>query len=159
MMGRLNHRWFEGRRCGIARKLATEGADVVITYTGNHAAAGKTVAAIAAEGVRGEAIFANASDRDAVDAAINKAAASLGGIDILVHNAGIAEIPSVVQRYAAWQHDLNHTGPVVAASPGSRRLCRRSEQNWTLVTRLPNHADRDEFHWLRRTHGNRCLPG
>lgn len=81
----------------IARRLAADGADVVITYAGNREAADATVAAIVAEGVKGEAIQADAADGAAVKAAIDKAAASLGGIDILVHNAGIGGFAGIDQ--------------------------------------------------------------
>lgn len=84
-----------GIGAATAKKLAQAGAHVVITYAGNGTAADKTVTAIVAEGVRSEAIRADAADGKAVRAAIDRAAATLGGIDILVHNAGIIEIASV----------------------------------------------------------------
>ncbi len=80
-----------GIGAGIARRLAADGADVVITFAGNHAAADEVVAAIAASGRTGHAIQADGGDPLAVRAAIDEAAAKLGGIDILVHNAGTAE--------------------------------------------------------------------
>jgi 3-oxoacyl-[acyl-carrier protein] reductase len=81
-----------GIGAAIARRLAADGADVVITYAGNHEGANASVAAIEAEGVKGKAIQADAADADAVKRAVDEAAAALGGIDILVHNAGVAEI-------------------------------------------------------------------
>jgi len=79
-----------GIGAAIAKRLAAEGADVVITYAGNHEGAQASVAAIEAEGMRGKAIQADAADADAVKRAVDEAAAALGGIDILVHNAGVA---------------------------------------------------------------------
>ncbi|WP_066800262.1 SDR family NAD(P)-dependent oxidoreductase [Sphingomonas soli] len=78
-----------GIGAAIARRLAADGADVVITYAGNSEAATASVAAIEAEGVKGKAIQADAADPDAVKRAVDEAAAELGGIDILVHNAGV----------------------------------------------------------------------
>lgn len=78
-----------GIGAAIARRLAAEGADVVITFAGNHDAANQTVAAITAAGRTGHAVQADASDPVAQAAAIDQAAATLGGIDILVHNAGV----------------------------------------------------------------------
>ena len=78
-----------GIGAAIAKRLAADGADVVITYAGNSEAAHASVAAIEAEGVKGKAIQADAGDAEAVKRAVDDAAATLGGIDILVHNAGI----------------------------------------------------------------------
>ena len=78
-----------GIGAAIARRLAAEGADVVITFAGNHDAANQTVAAISAAGRTGHAIQADAGDAAAQAAAIQQAAERLGGVDILVHNAGV----------------------------------------------------------------------
>lgn len=79
-----------GIGAAIAKRLAADGADVVITYAGNREGADATVAAITAEGVKGKAIQADAADRAAVERSVAEAAEALGGIDILVHNAGVA---------------------------------------------------------------------
>lgn len=87
-----------GIGAAIAKRLAAEGADVVITYAGNREAAETTVAAVAAAGVKGKALQADAADPAAVKAAVDEAAATLGGIDILVHNAGVAGFAGVDQE-------------------------------------------------------------
>ncbi|VXC99451.1 SDR family NAD(P)-dependent oxidoreductase [Sphingomonas sp. 8AM] len=80
-----------GIGAAIARRLAADGATVAITYAGNKAAADATVAAIQGAGGTAFAFQADAADPASQRAGIEKAAAALGGIDILVHNAGIAE--------------------------------------------------------------------
>src|SRR6478735_8462051 len=79
----------------IAKRLAADGAAVAITYAGNKAAADATVAAI--EGADGTAFAfqADAADPASQRAGFEQAASALGGIDILVHNAGIAELLAV----------------------------------------------------------------
>lgn len=84
-----------GIGAAIARRLAADGADVVITFAGNQDAANKSVAAITATGRSGHAIQADAADPKAQRAAIAAAVGKLGGLDILVHNAGIAEFGSI----------------------------------------------------------------
>jgi len=86
-----------GIGAAIAKRLAREGADVVITYAGNKAAAGETVAAIEAEGRKALAIRADASDMAATRAAVDQAAAFLAGLDILVHNAGVLDLAPLGQ--------------------------------------------------------------
>lgn len=87
-----------GIGAAIARRLAADGADVAITYAGNEAAATEVVAAIDAGGVRGFAFQADASDTEAQAAAVGKAADALGGLDILVHNAGLGEFESAADQ-------------------------------------------------------------
>lgn len=86
-----------GIGAAIARRLAADGADVVITYAGNQDAANQTVTAIAAAGRTGHAIQADSADAAAQRAAIREAAEKLGGLDILVHNAGVADFGSIEQ--------------------------------------------------------------
>jgi 3-oxoacyl-[acyl-carrier protein] reductase len=81
----------------IAKRLAAEGAEVAITYAGNKAAADATVAAIEAAGGRAISFQADAGDGDSQRAGIASAAAALGGIDILVHNAGVTNIAPIDQ--------------------------------------------------------------
>ena len=84
-----------GIGAAIAQRLAEDGADVIITYAGNHEAAQASVAAIEAQGVKGKAIQADAADSAAVTDAIDAAGAELGGIDILVHNAGVGHFGAI----------------------------------------------------------------
>ena len=79
----------------IARRLAADGADVAITYAGNKTAADATVAAIEQAGGKAVAIQANAADDASQRAGIAAAVEALGRIDILVHNAGVAEFATV----------------------------------------------------------------
>lgn len=72
---------------GIARRLAEEGAVVVINDI-DESNAEETVSSIESDG--GEAIIgiADVTDYDAVETMISKTVDELGGVDVLVNNAG-----------------------------------------------------------------------
>jgi len=79
-----------GIGAGIARRLATDGAAVAITYTKGADAAAKVVAAIEKAGGKALAIQADGTDAKAVRSAVDQTVATLGRLDILVNNAGTA---------------------------------------------------------------------
>ena len=78
----------------MAKRFARDGANVVVAAksTAPHAhlpgTIGDTVAAVEAEGGRGLAIALDVRDAAAIEAAIARAVAHFGGLDVLVHNAG-----------------------------------------------------------------------
>jgi 3-oxoacyl-[acyl-carrier protein] reductase len=79
-----------GIGAGIAKRLAADGAAVAITYTKGADAASAVVKEIEGNGGKAVAIQADAADVDAVRGAVEKTVASLGRLDVLVNNAGIA---------------------------------------------------------------------
>jgi len=79
-----------GIGAAIARRLAADGAKVAITYTRGTDAAGAVVKAIESAGGKAVAIRADATDPEAVQAAVEKTVSALGRLDILVNNAGTA---------------------------------------------------------------------
>ena len=79
-----------GIGAGIARRLAAEGAKVAITYTRGKEAAASVVEDITRAGGQAFAIQADATDAQAVAAAVEKIVSTYGPLDILVNNAGTA---------------------------------------------------------------------
>ena len=79
-----------GIGAAIAKRLAAEGANVAITYTKDGGAAASVVKAIENVGGKAIAIEANALDAAANRAAIEKAVATFGRLDVLVNNVGTA---------------------------------------------------------------------
>jgi len=73
----------------IALRLATQGADVCISYRGNAAAAAEAVATMTAMGRTAFAVQGDVAQMDAAKALIDAALERLERIDILVNNAGI----------------------------------------------------------------------
>jgi 3-oxoacyl-[acyl-carrier protein] reductase len=73
----------------IALRLATQGADVCISYKGNTSAADAAVSEMRALGGQSFAIQADSSEPESAKRLIDAALEKLGSIDILVNNAGI----------------------------------------------------------------------
>lgn len=73
----------------IALGLAKAGADVGITYRAERAGADDTARRIEHLGGRAQVAKMDVCDRDSVKRAFAEFAATLGGIDVLVNNAGI----------------------------------------------------------------------
>ena len=73
----------------ICLKLAGQGANIVLNYAGNAAAAEETRAACEALGVRALAVQGDVADPAACNALIDTAIEAFGQVDILVCNAGI----------------------------------------------------------------------
>jgi 3-oxoacyl-[acyl-carrier protein] reductase len=79
-----------GIGAAIAKRLATNGASVAITYTKGADAAASVIKEIERAGGKAIAIQADAADADAVKAAVEKTVATFGRLDVLVNNAGTA---------------------------------------------------------------------
>ena|ERR1700676_2629144 len=79
-----------GIGAAIARRLASEGAAVVITYAKDATAASAVVKEIEVNGGKALAIQADAADTSAVRNAVEKGVATFGRLDVLVNNAGTA---------------------------------------------------------------------
>lgn len=75
----------------LALSLARAGAHVAITYRGSADEAAATAAEISALGVQTLALQADVADEGSVRRAVEAAAEALGGLDLLVNNAGAFE--------------------------------------------------------------------
>jgi 3-oxoacyl-[acyl-carrier protein] reductase len=79
-----------GIGAAIAKRLASHGASVAVTYAKDGNAASVVVKAIQDAGGKAISIQADAVDKEAVIAAVGKAVTELGKLDIVVNNAGTA---------------------------------------------------------------------
>ena len=77
-----------GIGAAIAKRLAADGATVAITYTKGADAAASVVKEIEGAGGKAIAFQADASDAEAVNAAVEKTVATFGRLDVLFNNAG-----------------------------------------------------------------------
>lgn len=80
----------------IALRLARDGADLcLVDLTAQ--ACDEVLAEVVGLGVRATAVAADVSSRDDVFGAVDHAVRELGGLDIMVNNAGIAMVESLAQ--------------------------------------------------------------
>ena len=78
-----------GIGAAIAQRLASEGADVAISYNADAGNAAMVVRSLQDMGVRSAAIRADQADAAQVRALVEGVAAQFGHLDILVNNAGV----------------------------------------------------------------------
>lgn len=98
-----------GRGIGraITLGLARNGADVAIVYRQDQESAEATATEARASGIRALAIQADTSDAAAVEAMVAQVVAELGGVEILVNNAGVlTRIPFLELPPEEWRRML-----------------------------------------------------
>ena len=114
-----------GIGAAIAKRLAADGASVVITYAKDAKAASAVVKAIEIDGGKAIAIQADATDAKAVEAAVEKAFATFGRLDVLVNNAGTA-IPKPFEEATLEEMDrviaINVRGVFVATQAALKHM-------------------------------------
>ena len=113
----------QGIGLGIARVLRECGARVVV----NDVVEERAREAAASLGGDTLALCADVSDERAAEALVEEACRVLGGIDVLVNNAGIGGQlgKTVNQKTDVWQRvlDVDLRGPYVMAKSVGRRMC------------------------------------
>ena len=97
----------------IALRLATEGADVVVNYRRQTAAAAETAAAIEALGRRALVVQADVGESDAVQALVDQVSEEFGRLDIFVANAAATAFKPLVELQ---KHHLDKTFSITLTS-------------------------------------------
>ncbi|HTE59342.1 MAG TPA: SDR family oxidoreductase [Solirubrobacteraceae bacterium] len=114
-----------GIGAAVAERLAADGADVAVTYREREDSARGVTAQVEATGRRALALAADGTDADAVRAAVERTAAELGRLDILVANAGVypyGPIDDVTLEELDRTLALHVSGVFVAAQAAARHM-------------------------------------
>ena len=121
-----------GRGIGqaIALGFAREGASVVVNAA-HQATADETATLIRKAGGKAIAIEANVADEAQVNAMIDRVVHELGGLDVLVNNAGVSQpiVPTLEQDTADWDR-------VMATNLRSAYLCSKAAGKYMV----PRHS-------------------
>src|SRR5467141_171496 len=116
-----------GIGAAIAKRLASDGAKVAITYSKGADAAASVVKEIERDGGKAIAIQADATDADAVKAGVDKTVATFGKLDVLVNNAGTA-IPKTFEETTLEEMDrllkINIRGVFIATQAAPKHMKR-----------------------------------
>ena len=104
----------------VCLELAAGGANVVLCYAGNEAAAQETVRAVEALGAKALAVRCDVADAAQVDELVKAAIEAFGRIDILVNNAGITR-DNLLMRMSEADFDA-----VIAANLKGAFLCMKA---------------------------------
>lgn len=108
-----------------AERLAADGYALVINYAGNKAEADDAVAAVQKLGGQAIAVQADVADEAAVAALFDTAEQTFGGVDVVVHAAGIMVLSPLVDLDLADLDRLLRTnvrGTFVVDQQAARRL-------------------------------------
>ena len=81
----------------IAERLASDGFNLIVNYSGSAAPAEALVRKLEAAGGQAIAVKADVSDPSAVRQMFDAAEVAFGGVDVLVNNAGIMALASIAE--------------------------------------------------------------
>ena len=121
-----------GIGAAIVRRLAADGATLVLTYQSSANAAEALVREIEAGGGRALAIRSDAGDPAALQQAIAQAADRFGRIDILVNNAGVLHM-GPVDEFAVEDFDKSLADNVRAVFVGVKAALRYMGEGGRIV--------------------------
>ncbi|WP_205474425.1 SDR family oxidoreductase [Nocardioides sp. SYSU D00038] len=109
----------------VVERLAADGFAVAVHYVGNRDRAEEVARTAAAAGARTVVVEADIADEAAVAAMFDEVERTLGGVDVLVHSAGIMLLSPLAELDLDdfdRMHRTNVRGTVVVAREAVRRL-------------------------------------
>jgi len=125
---------------GVAKELASQGAHVLINYVNNQTEAERTLGEIEESGGCGRIVRFDVSDFKEVQSSISELSQELGGIHILINNAGVemaaCDIGSIGEQ--DWDHllDINLKGIFNCTKAVSRGMLKNRYGKIVNITSL-----------------------
>ena len=134
-----------GRNIGraIALRLANDGAAIVVNGRSDQGALDSVVREIEAAGGRAISVIADVSDAAAVVRMTDQAAERLGGVDILVSNAGLRrQTPFLDMQLAEWREILSVAldGAFILAHAAVPHMIRRGGGAIVALSGISTHV-------------------
>lgn len=130
-----------GIGAGIAKRVAAEGADVVITYVSAANRAQQVTDEIKKAGQQALAIQADNVSPGAITAAIEKAVSVFGRIDVLVNNAGVYNAKPLAE-YTLEDFDSTMAVNVRSVFLAAQKAAAYMQQGGRIITIGSNMAER-----------------
>lgn len=132
-----------GRDIGaaVARKLASEGAQVAISYFESSTGADTVVADIEAAGGKAIAVQADLNQQSGVDALVTATTDAFGGVDVLVNNAG-----GLIARKSIAEMELAHWEAVMSLNVTSTFMMTKAclpHMTGGAIVNIASQAGRD----------------
>jgi 3-oxoacyl-[acyl-carrier protein] reductase len=112
----------KGLGSAIAAAVAARGHHVVVNYRGDTEAAERVVAEIVGRGGSAQAVRADVTDRDDVEALVSHVIAERGGLDAVVLNANTVQPPFAALAHIGWEA---FSGKVLGELAGAFHLVTR----------------------------------
>ena len=115
----------QGTGRAIALAFAREGADVGVNYLDDRGAADKVVQEVRGAGRRAVLVQADVAQPASVQAMVAQVVGELGGVDVLVNNAGVyPRVPLLEMRESDWDLvlDVNLKGGFFCAQAAARAM-------------------------------------
>src|SRR5258708_580233 len=113
----------KGIGAAIAKRLAAEGAAVVVNYASSKAGADKVVAEITSAGEKAVAVQADVAKKADIERLFAETKRTFGALDILVNNAGIYEfspLEGITEEHFHKQFNLNVLGLILASQAAAK---------------------------------------
>ena len=108
----------KGIGAAIAKRLASDGAAVVVNYASDQAGAEKVASEIEAAGGKALVVGGSVADKSAIDSIFKVVKENFGKVDILVNNAGVfafSPLEAIDEKSFDWMFGTNVKGLLFAS--------------------------------------------
>lgn len=136
----------KGIGAAIAKRLAKDGASVVVNYASSKEGADKVVEAITQAGGKAVAVKGDVSKAADAAALVDSAVKTYGRLDILVNNSGVYEfapLEEITEEHFHRQFNVNVLGLLLVTKAAAKHLGKDASivNIGSLVTRItPEHS-------------------